>query len=180
MTENEKPGRGLERTDEVQVVPYSPEYAADFQALNRQWIEQYFRVEEPDSAVFADPYGAIVAPGGEIFFVVSNGRALGTCAVIRQTESVFELAKMAVSPEAQGRGYGDLLMQAAVDFSRRAGCQTLMLLSNTILEPALRLYAKHGFHHLPVEDKHGYSRANVHMELSLREDDDDKSGALDQ
>lgn len=151
------------------VVPFSPEYIADFEALNRQWIEQYFAVEERDQAVFDDPYGAIVAPGGQIFFVVCEGRALGTCAVLRQSESVYELAKMAVSPKARGRGYGDVLVKAAIEFSRSAGAQTLMLLSNSKLEPALRLYARHGFRHLPVEDRHGYARADVHMELTLNQ-----------
>lgn len=157
----------MTRGNDYTLVPFAPEYAADFEALNRQWIEQYFAVEERDQAVFDDPFGAIIAPGGQIFFVVSEGRVLGTCAVLRQSESVYELAKMAVSPEARGRGYGDVLMEAAIDFCRSAGGQTLMLLSNSKLEPALRLYAKHGFRHLPVDDPHGYARANVHMELAL-------------
>ncbi len=92
---------------------------------------------------------------------------LGTCAIIRHSKSVLDLAKMAVHAEARGRGYGDLLLEAAVDFARRAGARTLMLISNSGLEPALRLYAKHGFCQVPLQGSHGYARADVQMELDL-------------
>jgi N-acetylglutamate synthase and related acetyltransferases len=152
---------------QARVIEFSPEYAPAFESLNRQWIEQHFTLEEPDRAVLADPYGTIVAPGGQVFFVLADGQALGTCAVIRLSDEVFELAKMAVDPRARGRGYGDLLMEAAIEFARRAGAKTLMLVSNSQLEPALRLYAKHGFHYVPLQDNHGYARADVGMELDL-------------
>jgi putative acetyltransferase len=153
----------------VQIIPFSPEYAPAFEALNRRWIEQYFTVEEPDREVFADPFGTIVATGGQIFFAVADGRAIGTCAVIRESDAVFELAKMAVDPAAQGRGCGNLLLAAAIDFSRQVGAEKLFLLTNAKLAPALSLYAKHGFRHVPVEDSHGYARADVKMELDLRD-----------
>ena len=168
----------MSQTHSAQVIPFSPEYTADFEALNRQWIEQHFAVEEPDRAVFADPFGTIVAPGGQVFFVVAEGRALGTCAIIRHSSKpVFELAKMAVDPEARGRGYGDRLVEAAVDFARRAGARTLMLISNSGLEPTLRLYAKHGFRQVPLQQgSHGYARADVQMELDLEVDGEGAGG----
>ena len=64
------------------VVTYRPEYREEFERLNRGWIEQHFVVEEADREVFRDPVAAIVAPGGEIFFVVDDGQVLGTCAVL--------------------------------------------------------------------------------------------------
>ncbi|MGC4043163.1 MAG: GNAT family N-acetyltransferase [Armatimonas sp.] len=152
---------------QTEVVPFSPEYAPTFAALNRRWIEQFFTLEEPDRIALEDPYGTIITPGGQIFFAVAEGRPMGTCAVIRESETVFELAKMAVDPEAQGRGYGNLLIQAALDFARQAGARKVILLSNSKLTPALSLYAKHGFRHVPVDDSHGYVRADVRMELDL-------------
>jgi 8-oxo-dGTP diphosphatase len=75
---------------------------------------------------------------------------------------------MAVSPEAQGRGYGNLLIEVAIEFARSAGAETLMLLSNSRLGPALRLYEKYGFRHVPVSPDHEYSRVDVQMELCLK------------
>ena len=160
------------------VVPFRSEYAPAFESLNRQWIERHFRLEDNDRALFRDPYGLVVAPGGQIFFVVAgDGRVLGTCAVLRHDDAVYELAKMAVDPEARGRGYGSMLVEAAIDFARRAGGRTLMLVSNSRLAPALRLYARHGFRPVPLRDDHGYARADVQMERALTPDTPPHPGA---
>jgi GNAT superfamily N-acetyltransferase len=149
------------------VVTWRPEYRGDFERLNREWIETWFVLEPSDRAVFGDPETAIVRPGGEIFFVVDQGGVQGTCALIAHAPGVLELAKMAVSPAAQGRGYGDLLMQAAIAHGRRVGARKLMLVSNTRLAPALRLYRKHGFVEVPLEPGIEYARADIQMELDL-------------
>ena len=151
----------------VAVVPFRDELAHHFAALNREWIERYFAIENADLIVFKDPRATVVEPGGQIFFVVLAGDVLGTCAVIRHDSSNYELAKMAVSPRAQGRGYGSLLVQAAIEFARDAGAQILTLLSNSRLRPALHLYEKHGFRYVPVSEAHEYTRVDVQMEFSL-------------
>jgi GNAT superfamily N-acetyltransferase len=151
----------------AEVVTYREEYRSHFERLNREWIEQYFVVEGPDMEVFRDPAGHFVAPGGEIFFVVEDGAVHGTCAVVPHGQDAFELAKMAVDPTARGRGYGDLLMDAAIRFARGRGARRLVLVSNTLLEPAIRLYRKHGFVATPIEGGHGYERVDIQMELAL-------------
>lgn len=157
-------------TEAVEVVRYRPELREAFERLNRQWIEQYFEVEEPDRAVFRDPEGEIRRRGGEIFFVLVAGEALGTCAMVPHGRDAFELAKMGVAPAARGRGYGDLLIDAAIAFARRQGVARVELLTNSALTPALRLYEKHGFRRVPVAAREGgYARADVKMVLELRE-----------
>lgn len=148
------------------VVSYRPEYRADFERLNRAWIEQYFQVEAADREVFDDPWSAIVEPGGEIFFVVDNQEVMGTCAVIKHEPGVYEIAKMAVSPAARGRGYGDLLMEATMDFARRAAATKVVIVSNTVLTTAIRLYEKHGFLRVPL-DHERFARANIRLERRL-------------
>lgn len=150
-----------------QVIAFRPEFAADFERLNRRWIEEYFVIEAADVEVFADPQRAIVQPGGEIFFLVEDGKARGTCAVIRHDASLFELAKMAVEPECQGRGYGDLLIERAISFARESKAEKLMLLTNSRLRAALHLYEKHGFQRVPITHAEHYSRVDVEMELAL-------------
>lgn len=151
----------------VEVVTYRDEYRRDFERLNLEWIERYFSVEEADREIFADPVGKIITPGGQIFFVLEGGKAKGTCAVLRQSEGEYELAKMGVASRARGRGFGDLLLRAAIDFARDAGAEALVLSSNTKLGPALRLYEKHGFRHVPVVSDGRYQRVDVMMRLSL-------------
>jgi putative acetyltransferase len=146
------------------VVTYRDQWRGEFERLNREWIESYFTLEDADRDTFRDPVGRIVAPGGQIFFVVEGERVLATCAVIRHRATVHEIAKMAVSPEARGRGYGDCLMEAALAFSRAAGADRVVIVSNTRLGPAIRLYQKHGFVQVPLDPDQRYLRADIQLE----------------
>jgi ribosomal protein S18 acetylase RimI-like enzyme len=152
----------------VTVVPYREEFRRAFEHLNREWIETYFGLEDPDREVFSDPGKTILAPGGQIFFVLEGSQVQGTCAVLRHSEGEYEIAKMAVAPAARGRGFGDLLMEAATGFAREAGARLLIIVSNTVLEPAIRLYEKHGFVRVPLTADGRYRRANIRLERELR------------
>lgn len=149
------------------VVPYREELRAAFEQLNRDWIETYFVLEDADREVFSDPQSKILAPGGQIFFVVEGSRVQGTCAVLRHGTDECEIAKMAVAPAARGRGFGDLLMEAAMAFAREVGARRVVIVSNTVLEPAIRLYRKHGFVRVPLALDGRYRRANIRMEREL-------------
>ena len=151
----------------AEVVTYQERWRGAFERLNREWIETWFTLEDADREAFADPAGKILAPGGQIFFVVEGEAVLGTCAVLAHSPEVHEIAKMAVSPAAQGRGYGDLLMDAAVAFSRAAGATNVIIVSNTRLGPAIRLYEKHGFVRVPLEADARYARADIKLEREL-------------
>jgi len=151
----------------VEVVTYHERYRAAFKTLNLAWIEAYFVVEEADRTQLDDPVGQIVTPGGEVFFVLERGDVKGTCALIKKSDDVYELAKMAVNKSARGRGYSNRLMEAVIDGARKREASVLMLESNTILEPAIRLYRKYGFLVTPLDDHSEYGRANIRMELRL-------------
>jgi GNAT superfamily N-acetyltransferase len=150
------------------VVTYRKEFRAAFELLNREWIERYFVIEEADREVFSNPEAAVLRPGGQIFFVLDeHNQVQGTCAVLPHGVGSFEIAKMAVAPAARGRGYGDLLMEAAVSFAAEAGARQVIIVSNTVLAPAIRLYEKHGFVPVPLNPDGRYRRANIRLERNL-------------
>jgi putative acetyltransferase len=151
---------------QAELVSYRPEFLPAYVALNREWIERYFRLEPMDLAQLENPRENILAHGGEIFFVLEEGRAVGTCAMVKHEDS-FELAKMAVAPSARGRGYGDLLIEHACAWARARGATRVGLLSNTILEPAIQLYRKHGFRTVRLGAHPDYERCNIEMERRL-------------
>jgi GNAT superfamily N-acetyltransferase len=80
---------------------------------------------------------------------------------------VLELAKMAVDRAARGRGYGELLMRAAIAHARRAGARKVTLVSYTRLAPAIAHYRTCGFVEVPIEPGIEYTRADIQMELEL-------------
>ena len=151
-----------------QVVPFRPEFRAAFDDLNREWIERYFALEPADREILGDPDGKIISAGGQVFFVIERGEILGTCAILRHSTDEYEIAKMAVAPEARGRGLGDLLMDACIAFARDRGAHRVIIVSNTVLEPAIRLYRKHGFVQVPLTGDPRYERANIRLEMELR------------
>jgi putative acetyltransferase len=149
------------------VVPYREELRGAFEELNREWIEAHFTLEPADREVLDDPRGKILEPGGQVLFVLEGGEVKGTCAVLRHSREECEIAKMAVAPAARGRGFGDLLMVACIAFARSIGAHRITILSNTVLEPAIRLYRKHGFVPVPFAADPRFQRANIRLELQL-------------
>jgi DNA-binding MarR family transcriptional regulator/predicted GNAT family N-acyltransferase len=152
---------------EVQVLDYTPQYQADFKRLNVEWIEQYFRLEPADLKALDEPDAYILQPGGHILLAAYRGEIVGTCALIKLDAQTYELAKMAVSPTAQGLGIGYRLGEAALAKARALGAGRVYLESNTKLGPALNLYYKLGFRKTVAGTPSPYERCNIQMELLL-------------
>jgi GNAT superfamily N-acetyltransferase len=150
----------------IRVVAYEPRHRDAFRDLNVAWISRYFAIEDADLKVLNDPEGSIVASGGAILMAEMGNEIVGTVALIRVAPDGFELAKMAVTPTAQGHGIGALLGRAAIDRGRQLGARWIELLSNTSLAPALHLYRKLGFVEVQLGDT-DYSRADIRMILRL-------------
>src|SRR6059036_2977840 len=93
----------------VEIVEYRSHHRTAFRELNLEWISGDFVVEAADRIALDDPEGSILRPGGHILMAEDGDQVLGACALIRLAPHVFELAKMAVTPSARGRGIGELL-----------------------------------------------------------------------
>lgn len=152
----------------VQIVDYKPVYQQAFRALNEEWISTWFKMEEADYKALDDPKGYILKNGGHIVVALYEGEPVGVCALIKMKDPQydFELAKMAVSPKAQGKNIGWLLGNAMIEKARSLGARKIYLESNTILKPAINLYYKLGFQKVIGHDT-PYERCNIQMELSL-------------
>lgn len=154
---------------DVEIVPYKPEFRKAFKDLNEEWISTYFEMEEADYKALDNPEEYIINKGGKIMVALYNDEPLGVCALIKMhnTEYDFEMAKMAVSPKAQGKNIGWLLGKAIVNEARELGAKKIYLESNTILKPAINLYYKLGFEKVfGLETP--YKRCNIQMELKIK------------
>ena len=153
----------------IEVVTYQEKFKEAFACLNFAWIEDYFRIEEADRKYLLNPRENILETGGEIFFVLENGEAKGTCALLKIDEKTFELVKMAVAKSARGKGLANHLMQAAIDWARQQNAKKIFLESGTKLTTAIKLYEKFGFKttQLGAIENSEYSRVDIVMELLL-------------
>jgi putative acetyltransferase len=150
----------------IRVVPYEPAYRTSFRDLNLEWITAHFEVEEEDRRVLDDPEREILLPGGAILLALEDGTPIGTGALIRTGPEEFELAKMAVTARARGRGVGRALCLALIALARQRGAHRLELMSQTTLTAAVQLYRSLGFVEVPLGPV-AYRRANIRMVLEL-------------
>jgi putative acetyltransferase len=140
-----------------------------FRTLNEEWITRYFTLEPMDRATLGDPDGKILSKGGHIYMAYLGQQAVGCVALIPMHNGVYELSKMAVTPEMRGLGIGRKLLEHAVAEAKRIGAKSLFLGSNSRLENAVHLYESIGFRHVPPHSlpEMPYARADVFMELPL-------------
>lgn len=158
----------LRESKNVEIVDYESRYHSSFKSLNVEWISTYFEMEEADYKALDNPKEYILDKGGKILVALYDDEPVGVCALIKMNDTDFEMAKMAVSPKAQGKNIGFLLGEAIVKTAKELGASKLYLESNTILKPAINLYYKLGFQKvagLPTP----YKRCNIQMELNLLE-----------
>ncbi len=153
----------------IEVLNYSQEHHTAFQELNEEWITKYFKLEDADRKALDNPKSYILDNGGKILVAVQGKTILGVCALLKMQDDKYdyELAKMAVSPKAQGKGIGYLLGKSIIETAKKLNASNIYLESNTILKPAISLYKKLGFkkivgHYTP------YERCNIQMELKLK------------
>jgi putative acetyltransferase len=158
-----------ETKNEVKVIAYELQYKEAFKTLNEEWIKTFFVMEPGDYKLLDHPEEEILNKGGHIAFALLNGKAVGTCALVKTQDEplIFELSKMAVSPESQGKRLGYLLGNALVDKAKELGAQKVFLVTNSMLVPAIKLYEKLGFKHIPVTDV-AYERVDVQMQLDIK------------
>ncbi|MGJ1267150.1 bifunctional helix-turn-helix transcriptional regulator/GNAT family N-acetyltransferase [Sphingobacterium spiritivorum] len=163
--------RKIRESKAVQIIRYEPKYQSVFKSLNEEWISRYFEMEETDYKALDNPQEYILDKGGAIFVALYNGEPLGVCALIRMNDAEYdyEMAKMAVSPAAQGKNIGLLLGQEIIKEARNLGAASIYLESNTILEPAINLYYKLGFEKI-IGHATPYKRCNIQMALVLNKD----------
>ncbi|MGM5471164.1 GNAT family N-acetyltransferase [Flavobacteriaceae bacterium LMO-SS05] len=154
----------------INIIPFQSQYAKDFYTLNIEWLQTFFYVEPFDEEVLSKPERYITGKGGHIFFAQLDDAIVGTVALMPTKEhAVFELTKMAVSPNYRGYKIGQQLIKHCIDFSNEQHFKALILYSNTKLENAIYIYRKYGFLEIPVEENSPYKRSDIKMELAINQ-----------
>ena len=150
----------------ITIVDYQPEHQQYFERFNRHWIEKYFEMEPLDEFVLTQPEEAILKPGGAILMALYNGEVAGTVALRKLEGNVYEFTKMAVDENFQRKGIAEALSYASFKKAEELGATNVILFSNSALKPAITLYEKLGFKHLPIGNGE-YKRSDVKMIYEL-------------
>lgn len=150
----------------IEIIEFSEVLSEPIKTLNYEWLEKYFRVEDGDVVSLSNPQKYIIDKGGHIYYAKLNNEIVGTASLLKKSETVYELGKMAVNDKAQGQGIGTILLEHCLNFAKQKQIPTLVLYSNTILQSAIHLYRKYGFEEVELESGL-YDRANIKMEKRL-------------
>ena len=144
---------------------YETRFDNDFFVLNKSWIEESWILEESDKKDLMNPKH-IVDMGGQVFFAIHNQITIGTAAMIKCSDNIFELAKMTVKEDYRGNGIANMLMDSCLNFAIQNNAKEIFLISNDSLTVARNLYDKYGFKEVNL-DSQKYDRGNVKMRLIL-------------
>ena len=123
---------------------FRPQHASRFAELNREWLERYNLMESSEEEQLADPQAHFLDCGGQIFVALHDDNVIGTCAVVPHGVDEFELAKLTVSSEFRGQGIARRLVERCIAYVRQQGVRRVILVSNSKLKAALRLYESLG------------------------------------
>jgi N-acetylglutamate synthase-like GNAT family acetyltransferase/DNA-binding MarR family transcriptional regulator len=156
----------IKQLNMIEILDYTPQYQQYFTDINVEWIEKYFKVEPMDEAMLNQAQEYILDKGGRIYFARYEGEIVGTVALKKMSDDEYELSKMGVRPNAQGKQIGKKLVLHAIEEARKLGAKQLFLETNSVLTPAIELYKKCGFHKVSLGPS-PYERADVQMIMTL-------------
>jgi putative acetyltransferase len=150
------------------ILDYNPQFKETFKTLNLEWMRQY-KIDLYREAILNDPEAHIINKGGAIFFVEMDKKIVATCALIRESNKVFEIADMAVTPQYQGLHIGKSLLQNAIEKAKAKGAKQIYVVVNNTLKPALEMYSAYSFREVPFDpEMGGHGDNEIKMVLNLK------------
>ncbi|MCX4667096.1 bifunctional helix-turn-helix transcriptional regulator/GNAT family N-acetyltransferase [Streptomyces sp. NBC_01381] len=113
-------------------------YAAEF-----GWNTDYEGLVARIVADFAEDHDPHLE---RVWIAELDGRPVGSVMCVRdEAPGTARLRLLLVEPDARGRGIGDQLVDACVEFARGVGYREMTLWTNDVLRAARAIYQRHGF-----------------------------------
>ena len=126
--------------ESIKIISYTSQHQAEFERLNRTWIERYFKMEPLDEQILKMPNKYIIEAGGFILMAELDRKTVGTVALKKISADTYEFTKMGVDLNYQRRGIAEKLSKKAIAVAREKGAKKLILFTNSALTPAINLY----------------------------------------
>jgi putative acetyltransferase len=153
-------------TLKVKILDFSPEFRDDFKRLNTEWMTAHFG-KSTDNHL--DRPEAIIENGGYILFAQHKGQIVGTCAILKESNKIFEIADMSVTPEFRGRNIGKQLLSEAIERVRKANAREIYLITSSKLTISLEMFKTYGFRETGFDAEMSiYDATDIKMKLNLK------------
>ena len=152
----------------IDILEFRDEHQPIFRELNLEWLNYYNLAESHDLEILDDPKGTILKDGGVIYLATYDGMIVGSAALMRENEGIYELVKMGVKKEYRGNGISRLLIDKCLAKARELNAKKIILFSNHKLQTAIGIYEMYGFRHVEVKNS-PFETADIKMELELEQ-----------
>ncbi|OHE91362.1 acetyltransferase [Colletotrichum orchidophilum] len=145
----------------------STEHVPHIQSIIRAAYSKYIdRIGKEPAPMKADYHELIKTQLVYILVDEESGAVVGAILLRHNSSaSVLHINNLVVAPEAQGRGYGRVLMKSAEDVARAFLCTSLQLYTNVKMYENLTLYPKMGFTETERKTEDGYERVFFRRKL---------------
>jgi GNAT superfamily N-acetyltransferase len=138
--------------------------AATIAALAEAAYEKYVeRIGRRPAPMDAD-YAALI-DDANVWVLTSDDRLLGSLVTIVNDDHLL-LDAITVAPNAQGRGYGALLLRRAEDDAQEAGLTEVRLLTNAAMTENIAMYPRFGYVETHRGGQDGFRRVFFRKRLS--------------
>jgi putative acetyltransferase len=153
-------------TLKVKILDFAPAFKDDFKRLNNEWMTAYFG-KSTDNHL--DRPEKIIENGGYILFAQHKGQIVGTCAILKESNKVFEIADMSVTPEFRGQNIGKQLLSEAIERVRKANAREVYVITSSKLAISLEMFKTHGFRETGFDAETSmYDETDIKMTLNLK------------
>lgn len=137
-----------------------PAQAADRASIetlvNAAYAPYVVRLGKPPGPM-VDDYLARIEAGQAQVLETGRGAIAGLLVLIPAPDHLL-IDNIAVDPSFQGRGFGNLLLEAAEAEARRLGFRELRLYTHVLMTENQSLYATHGWEETGRGEEKGYER----------------------
>lgn len=134
------------------------DHAALHALLSQAFADMAGRIDPPSSMTRMSVADVAAKAAEEDLFLVRNDRRLLGCLFGTARGDVYYIGKLAVAPEARGRGLARALVARAADHARALGLGRLELQSRVELTENHRVFAALGFVEAARTAHAGYDR----------------------
>ncbi|AKB71870.1 GNAT family N-acetyltransferase [Methanosarcina mazei] len=118
-------------------------------------LEHGFEYDRLKDADLKDINSYYLSKDGAFFVGIDNGRVVGTAGVRKLEENMCEIRRIYLKKEYRGKGNGEKLFLAALNFAEK-NCAGALLKTDPALKKAINMYLKHGFSFVMKKDGYMY------------------------
>ncbi|AKB62332.1 GNAT family N-acetyltransferase [Methanosarcina mazei] len=118
-------------------------------------LEHGFEYDRLKDADLKDINSYYLSKDGAFFIGIDNGRVVGTAGVRKLEENMCEIRRIYLKKEYRGKGNGEKLFLAALNFAEK-NCAGALLKTDLALKKAINMYLKHGFSFVMKKDGYMY------------------------